>query len=71
VAKVRMQASKESDGMVAILIKLWKKEGLAGLYAGVSAQIVKSVLASALMFMVPKSTYSPNFDLYIVNVLCC
>ena len=55
IAKVRMQAENSSNqglGMIAIIYHVWRTEGIAGLYKGVSAQIVKSVIASALMFTV-------------------
>lgn len=58
--KVMIQASDSSDNsksnapktMLDALYAIWSKEGLAGFFKGLHAQILKTVLSSALLLMI-------------------
>ena len=59
-----IQASDSHDGskkdgpsrppktMIGALLAIWKKEGIPGFFKGLQAQILKTVLSSALLLMI-------------------
>jgi len=60
MAKVRLQWKGSGTGQVAashykgaidVIVRTLREEGLSGLFAGFSSQLVKSVLSAALMYM--------------------
>ena len=51
LARVRMQVSRKRKTTLQVLAQVLRKSGVRGLYAGLQAQLVKSVLFSALLFM--------------------
>lgn len=44
--------SKRPKTMMGALSSIWKNEGLPGFFKGLNAQIVKTVLSSALLLMI-------------------
>lgn len=51
LARVRMQVSRKRKTTFQVLAQVLRKSGVRGLYSGLQAQLVKSVLFSALLFM--------------------
>lgn len=56
MAKIRLQCklpegSKPYRGAVDVIIRTFREEGFLGLFTGLQAQLIKSVLLSALMYM--------------------
>jgi len=68
VIKTRMQASKEvaQQGVMHCLSTTLNKEGLPGLFAGLSTKLVHSVLTSALLFLIKDQTTSLSIKLLMV-----
>ena len=44
--------SKNQKTVSGALYSIWKREGLLGFYKGIEAQILKTVLSSALLLMI-------------------
>lgn len=44
--------SKKQKTVSGALYTIWKREGLLGFYKGIEAQILKTVLSSALLLMI-------------------
>lgn len=44
--------SKNKKTISGALYSIWKREGLLGFYKGIQAQILKTVLSSALLLMI-------------------
>jgi hypothetical protein len=55
MAKLRLQYKGKDQpiysGTMDVMVKIFQSDGLLGLYRGMSAQLLKSVLGAALMFM--------------------
>ena len=61
MAKVRLQwksSSKDLNykGILDVMQKVYKQEGIPGLYNGMQAQIAKAVFAQAFLFMLKDRT---------------
>lgn len=72
VIKTRMQASKEvaQQGVLNCLSTTLHKEGLPGLFAGLSTKLVHSVLTSALLFLIKDQTTSVSIKfLMLIGLL--
>jgi hypothetical protein len=54
-AKVMLQAGKsrgETKSLLVLLLQMWQREGVAGLYQGLGPELTRGVLSSALMLMI-------------------
>ena len=58
MAKLRLQykgplpaGQRAYTGTMDVIVSILKRDGMTGLYAGLRAQLLKSVLGAALMFM--------------------
>lgn len=50
--EIQHSPSKEQKTVLGALNTIWKTEGLLGFYKGLQAQILKTVLSSALLLMI-------------------
>lgn len=53
-----------SDGAVALLTRVLREQGLSGWYKGMGAQIIKAVIAQALLF-----ASKDQFELYTLAIM--
>ncbi|KAM1994590.1 hypothetical protein ACFX16_010769 [Malus domestica] len=75
--KVMIQAADEDDGKTknprpkstktipAVLFAIWKREGILGFFKGLHAQILKTVLSSALLLMIKEKISAATWVLLL------
>ncbi|RXH82296.1 hypothetical protein DVH24_036637 [Malus domestica] len=77
--KVMIQAADEDDGKTknprpkssktipAVLCAIWKREGILGFFKGLHAQILKTVLSSALLLMIKEKISATTWKVSIAH----
>ncbi|KAJ7954924.1 peroxisomal adenine nucleotide carrier 1-like [Quillaja saponaria] len=60
------EAQKEQKTVSAALNAIWKREGLHGFYKGLQAQILKTVLSSALLLMIKEKITKTTWVLMLI-----
>ncbi|XP_021897695.1 peroxisomal adenine nucleotide carrier 1-like isoform X2 [Carica papaya] len=56
---------KSEKTVTGALYAIWKREGLLGFYKGIEAQILKTVLSSALLLMIKEKIYKTTWVLML------